>query len=134
MKIYTFKHSSKKHSWFCLRKKSFRIRIGNEILLHRHHERCKFKLLLLQWKHFLEINYPMFQIQGFVVLKRHRFQWRRISFRILWVVFFFLMSRNVWPRMFCQYSKMESMRFKHSEEEFFEMIFWFCCQFVDNCS
>ena len=34
MKIYTFKHSSKKHSWFCLRKKSLRIRIGNEILLH----------------------------------------------------------------------------------------------------
>ena len=130
------------HGFVC-EKRALELELGMKFSF-THHQTCNFKLLLLQnfsaqsklvlqWKHFLEINYPMFQIQGFVVLKRHRFQWRRISFRILWVVFFFLMSRNVWPRMFCQYSKIESMSFKHSEEKFFEMIFWFCCQFVDNC-
>ncbi len=87
------------HGFVC-EKKALELELGMKFSF-THHQTCNFKLLLLQnfssqsklvlqWKHFLEINYPMFPDPTFCCghQKAHA-QWRRISFPILWVVFFF---------------------------------------------
>ncbi len=125
MKIYTFKHSSKKHSWFCLRKKSLRIRIGNEILLH---QTCNFKFLLLQnfssqsklllqWKHFLKINYAMFQTKPKVLLCSKGTGPMKENFIPNSMGRFFLMSRNVWKKTLIPAGSLVWTEFSRKDKE-----------------
>ena len=87
------------HGFVC-EKRALELELGMKFSF-THHQTCNFKFLplqnfslqrklLLQWKHFLEVNYPMFPDPTFCCghQKAHA-QWRRISFPILWVVFFF---------------------------------------------